>query len=153
MITDNQNFLGNLAFKIVIEGDEFANVEYFITNVDLPGLTLGESASPFRNEEGYFNGDTINYDPLTVSFAIDEEMKNYEEIYNWIMANREGIKFKDITLSILNSHNTTNRQFKFISCFPTNLPSLSFDLRATDVAYQQASVTFRYDRFEMIPQY
>ena len=149
-LTTNQNFLSPTSFRMAIDSTKYANTEYFLSSFEFPSISIGESAAPFRNQEGYVNGDTIIFDPLTVTIQIDEEMKNYMEIFNWIHDNREGMHFADITLMIMSSHNNVNKEFRFTNAFPTSLSGNTFDIQSGDIEYLKASVGFRYDYFEEI---
>ena len=46
-------------------------------------------------------------------FIIDEEMRNYQEIYDWMKDNTEKYEVADMILSVMSSHNTVNKQFQF----------------------------------------
>jgi hypothetical protein len=83
---------------------------------------------------------------------IDESMKNYSEIYNWIQNNvtKKSITVSDMILTVLTSHNNINKQFQFLNAFPTTLSGVEFSTQTQDVEYLQADVTFRYDRFAIL---
>ena len=60
-------------------------VEYFCTQVNLPGISLADNYSqptPFRNIP--LPGEKLNYDPLSVTFLVDENLENYQEIHGWL---------------------------------------------------------------------
>ena len=104
-----------------------------------------------QNNIAYFPGGTVEYDQFSISFIVDEEMKNYIEMFNWIKDNRIGApKIKDITLSILSNKSTTNKQILFHDAFPVSLGELSFSTQDTSVEYITCDVTFRYNIFEFI---
>jgi hypothetical protein len=97
------------------------------------------------------SGDTISYDTLSLRFAIDEDLKNYREIFDWMISNREnGLDFSDMILSVLTNHNNGNREFQFRDAFPISLSGVEFTTQATDVEYLQADVSFRYSEFSVI---
>lgn len=151
-LTDNFNMLSPTGFRVTIESPKFSNLEYFITTINLPTINLPEVSSGFKNYQGFVAGDTVTYDPLDVTFLIDEDMKNYTEVYNWIKSNaNEAIPKKhDIILSIMSSHNNLNKQIKFTNALPTSLVGVEFTTQATDIEYLQSTISFRYDYFEII---
>ena len=150
-LTTNFNFLSPTGFRLTINRNRFANVEYFITGITIPNVSLGESAQGFRGHTSFMSGDTISYDTLSLRFAIDEDLKNYREIFDWMISNREnGLDFSDMILSVLTNHNNGNREFQFRDAFPISLSGVEFTTQATDVEYLQADVSFRYSEFSVI---
>jgi len=88
-------------------------------------------------------------------------MKNYLEIYNWIIGlghpenfrqyknldtSRASI-YSDGALIILSSNNNPIVRISFEDMFPLSLSPLAFDVTQTDIEYLQAEVTFRYRQF------
>lgn len=151
-LTNNFNFLSPTGFKLSIESPKFDNLEYFITTVSLPSMSLSEVDSSFRNQQGFVSGDQVNYDSLEVTFSVDEDMKNYVEVFNWIKETAESDRqvTNDIILSILTSHNNINRQIRFVRAIPVSLGGVEFTTQATDIEYLQSSISFRYDYFEIL---
>jgi len=151
-LTTNFNGLSPTGFKLVIDKTKYANVEYFVTTFSIPELNLGEVAVSYRGSIGYVPGDRPEYGALTLRFLIDEDMKNYLEIHDWIQDNvtKKTITKNDMILSVLTSANNVNKQFQFISAFPTSISGVEFSTQTTDVEYTQADVTFRYDRFAIL---
>ena len=149
-LTQNINLLSPTGFKLTINREKFANVEFFITTFGIPSISSGEVQSNFRNNLGYTPGESTVFDSLALRFAIDEDMYNYIEIFNWIKANSNGIERHDMILSVLSSHNNVNKQFQFKDAFPTSLSGVDFSTQSSDVEYLQADVTFRYNEFVII---
>lgn len=150
-LTTNFNFLSPTGFRLTINRNRFANVEYFITGFIIPSVTLGEAAQGFRGHTSFQAGDTVGFDSLSLRFAIDEDMKNYTEIFDWMIKNRDvGLDFSDMILTVLSNHNNGNKEFQFHDAFPTSLSGVEFTTQATDVEYLQADVTFRYSEFNII---
>tara|TARA_Y100001970_G_scaffold215780_1_gene264111 strand:+ start:475 stop:1101 length:627 start_codon:yes stop_codon:yes gene_type:complete len=60
-------------------------VEYFCTAVNLPGISLADNYSqptPFRNIP--LPGEKLDYEPLSMTFLVDENLENYQEIHGWL---------------------------------------------------------------------
>ena len=111
----------------------------------------------------YTSAEGRQFGDLSTRFAIDEDMKNYTEVYDWMLRNTtnpgknlKGIPSKeqcekhDMILSVMSSHNNVNKQFRFKDAFPTGLSGVEFNSQTTDVEFLQADVTFRYTEFEII---
>ena len=77
-------------------------VEYFVTAVDLPDVSLGTTVqnTPFKDIP--IPGEKLTYAPLTVTFLVDEYLENYVSLHNWmtgigVPTKREQFKtFRDV---------------------------------------------------------
>ena len=151
-LTTNVNMLSPGNFKVTIDNSAYANLQFFCTAVNLPGVSQAATQVNFRDERGYFADSLIDYQPISITFVVDEDMKNYLEIFDWFIFNKEAdeIRYKDITLSIQTNKNNLNKQIKFVDAFPLSLGDLSFTTQDTAVEYLTCTVSFRYNRFEFI---
>lgn len=152
-LTSNRNFLTPIGFKLTMDSTKYGNVEYFITSVVLPTVNSAEVVTSFRNRQGYMPGDKIMYDTLNVRMLIDEDMNNYNEIFDWLNRNSlsDGkLEFCDMTLNIMSSKSKVNKQVKFTSAFPVSLNGVEFNTQNSDIEYLQADVTFRFDTMNFI---
>lgn len=149
-LTTNTNLLSPVGFKLTINRQKYANTEYFITNFSLPEITAGEVQLNFRGGIGFQTSESRQFGALSLTFAIDEDMKNYTEIFDWLKDNTETYEDADMILSVMTSHNTVNKQFQFKNAFPTSLSGVDFNVQSNDVEYAKAEVTFRYDEFVII---
>jgi len=63
---------------------QLPKVEFFVTSVNLPSITLGntEMNTPFKDIP--IPGEKLTYGNLDVSFLLDEYLENYITIHNWI---------------------------------------------------------------------
>lgn len=152
MLTSNKNLLSLTGFKLQISGTDYENAEYFVVSTSLPSITLPEIELNYRNAHGYLPGDKISYDSINVRMAIDEGMNSYADMLGWIKKNVREQKndVRDVTISMLTSHNNISRSIKLTNAFPTSLGSVEFNTQLTEVEYAYFDVTFRYDYFEFI---
>jgi hypothetical protein len=159
----NTNYLSPLGFRFVL--NRTPNTTYFAQNVRLPNLSLGQ----FDLEDPFVKlptpGTKLSFEPLDITFMVDEDMQNYLEIHNWLRGLgfpesfdqygnlvRQNVGgrtdplavFSDASLVILSSHQNANIRVNFEDMFPISLSDLSFDSTLTDVEYLKATVTFRY---------
>jgi hypothetical protein len=152
MSVDN-NLLQNNGFRLSVGGTaEFPKFSFFAIKANIPGVTMGEIATQYRNRPGFVQGETLKYESFTCTLACDERMLAYLEIFNWMKYNVTANKLKvsDITLDILNSHNNTTRTVKFTNAFPTSIDAFELDASATDTTYINFGVSFFYDEFLFI---
>ena len=158
----NQNFLSPVGFKFGIR--RLPHVNWFLQSVNIPGITMGEALQPMPFIDAAQPGEKITYDPLTINFKVDEDLKNWTELQEWLIGLGSPASFRqyknnvkkkggeaitsDATLITLNSNMNANFEIKFIDLFPTSLTELMFDSTQSDVDYLAASCTFRYLRYE-----
>jgi hypothetical protein len=169
-IPSNINPLSPNGFQFTIS--KLPELSFFCQTVNLPGITLGapEFGNPFQVQP--IPGETLVYDQLTVQFLVDEQMANYQAIYNWIIAlgfpndyeqyttfvnnDQRGAlselarNYSDATLQILSGNNQTVKSVQFVDLFPTALDSLQFAGTNQDVQYLVGNATFRYGYYKFL---
>ena len=171
----NINFLGQNGFRFSIK--RLPGVNYFCQGVSIPAVSIGAIESPTPFAAVPRPGDRIAYEPLQITFKVDEDLRNYFEIQKWIeglghpdelsqtrnlsqeiartqMASTRPTGYyttymSDATLSILTSAKNLNRNIFFLDCFPVALTELSFASTVTTIEYLEATVTFRYRKYEI----
>lgn len=61
-------------------------VEYFCTAVNIPGISLGGTMSqPTPLKDIPVPGDKLTYEPLQMTFLVDENLENFQEIHGWLV--------------------------------------------------------------------
>ena len=78
-----QDYADPTKFKFSIA--KLPKVEYFCTQVNLPGVSISDNYSqptPFRDIP--LPGEKLRYEPLSVTFLVDENLENYQEIHGWL---------------------------------------------------------------------
>lgn len=165
---DNKNFLSPIGFRFSIQ--KLPNVNYFCTTASIPATTMGQIDTldtPFIKLP--MPGDKMLFDPLDLSFRIDEDLKNYQEIYDWLIslgypdnfgqharyqrsnATNAGADtyFSDASLIIMTNQYKPNVEVKFTDLYPISLSSVEFTIENTDVAYLNAQVSFAYRSYTL----
>ena len=154
----NTSFLSPIGFKFQL--NNFPEVNYFCQSATLPGISISSISVPTPLKTIELSGDEVTFEELTIKFIVDENMKNWLSIYDWIIGlgfpTEEGqAKYAklaiaselttDATLTVLTSNMNPQINFVFRECFPLSLSSVPFDSGGTDIDYVTADVTFRYD--------
>ena len=168
----NNNSLQENKFELVIA--DLYHVMYKLTSCSIPGISLPvlRMDTPFRVH--HLAGYKLSFDEtFDCTFEVDEELKNYDEISNWMrgiaptdsaekhkMLLREDIRYveggpdihgvmKDIRVHITtNSYATSRHEFIFQSAFPSKLSKLEFKSDSEDSQVLTATVSFSYSKFE-----
>ena len=140
----NINPLADVQFRFDVAA--IPKTSFFVQQVNLPGVTL-EGAPIATPQLQNFTRHTgiITYENLTVTFMIDEYLKNWQEIFEWMTG--EENKYTTAVLTILSSSMNPTMEFHFKDIFPTSLSEITFDSTTTDPVYQVASISFNYTEY------
>lgn len=170
------NYLRPNAFRFIIH--DLPKVAYTCQSANLPAVQLGFATQPTPFVDRPVIGDKLNYGEFTIRFLIAEDMSNYLELFEWLVAlgfpndyndysafvgdrlNRfpffkksdgttEALAYSDSTLIILDSNNNPKTSIKFKQAFPISLEALDFDITSTTVEYFVGIASFRYTAFEI----
>ena len=160
--TDNHNFLQNVSFEFGI--GRFPNLNFFVQSVTLPGLDLGSASIPTGTVPYKYYSEVIDFQPLTLTFAIDEDMANYIEVWSWMTTvagvcrepekvedKTTGKTTSDMVLLIHTSHRNPHIKCVFREAYPTSLDPVTFDYRSASIDYQVATCTFAYSHYSLDP--
>jgi hypothetical protein len=154
------------------------NTEYFIQEVNLPGIAFsGDAVLNTRFTSLNMMGDTVNYEPLEISFAVQENLSNWREIHDWMVGigfpentaqfadaisdaavTRTSVSSRtanvstlqsDATLMIMTNKNNPTVKVNFKNVYPTSLSGVSFDTKDTDAQNLTATMTMNYDYYNL----
>lgn len=160
-IPQNTSFLQSTKYTFVIPNLPFAR--YFCQSINLPGVTSSEVevATPFSNT--YRHPTKMSFEPFTISFLIDEDIRTWEETYKWIVSltrpesynqyvknlSKDATAYQDGLLTINTNSNLPNLRINFRNVFPISLTGIQFGTMNSADNTLTADVTFRYDLFEI----
>lgn len=147
-------------------------LSYFCQEVSLPAITLPEATqlTPFSRVP--ISGDQLEFDTLRVQFLVDNGMKNYRAIHDWLVglgfpenngqytqviegSDMPGLSevaqsSSDATLIILGNNNMPIQAIQFTDCVPESLESITFVSTSQDVQYLVGSASFRYTNYKFV---
>jgi len=164
----NRNFLSPVGFKFTLA--KYPKVDFFSNSARIPeiSLELTQQASYLKNID--VPGERLTFGDFTLRFLVDENMENYQSVYDWLtglgfpettkefadlIKDKDGQRdpkeaFCDGTLRILNSNYREVAKVKFKDLFPISLSSLDFDATNTDVQFFTAEATFKYTIYDLV---
>ena len=157
------NFFSPLEFQVTIK--RMPHVEFFVQRTAIPSISGNPAVMPTPFNKLNFTPDKLEYNPLELTFIVDENMSNYIEVLNWIKGttfpenykqyrdlatSKEGIS-SDITILALNSHKNPVIRVDFSDCIPISLSEVVLDTTQADVIYPEATVVFSYNYFDVAP--
>ena len=163
----NRNFLSPIGFLFIL--DKARKVSFLCQKAEIPTVELGQVEIPTRGLVPIPVEGNMRYSEFSIDFIVDEDLRNYMQIHNWMRAlgtpqefkerrvwlNKyadspsEDPRFSDATLQVLNNNNIANFDVVFKDMFPVSLSSLPFDVTGGDNDYFTATTTFRYTLYEI----
>ena len=163
----NRNFLSPIGFLFIL--DKARKVSFLCQKAEIPTVELGQVEIPTRGMVPIPVEGNMRYSEFSMEFIVDEDLRNYMQIHNWMRAlgtpqefkesrvwlNKyadspsEDPRFSDATLQVLNNNNIANFDVVFKDMFPVSLSSLPFDVTGGDNDYFTSTATFRYTLYEI----
>lgn len=133
---------------------------YFCQRVNLPSIGFGTSiqSNPTAIEIKR-PGTRLVYEDLQIGFVVDEEMKNWLEIHNWIKNIstydtvqdylREEQKTASALLYVISPAYSPILSIYFHDIYPVFLTGVDFDSTSADSDTVMATATFSYTYYEI----
>ncbi len=156
-IQQEYNTLKSNAFTFVIQ--RLPETMFRVTACNLPTISLPVPDVNVPGTTQYWAGTYTEFDEITLRFVVDEDLKNYKEIYDWITQQRyaastdnvpnnqlESDFYKDGTLWTTTNAGNPNIKFNFKAMFPVSVGELVFDVTSNPEPVT-CQVTFRYSYF------
>jgi len=166
---DTNNYLSTNYFKFEIS--RLPLVTYYCQQVNLPSLSLSPVEQPtvFGTTAKWIGGK-YTWEELNVSFLVDEDMKNWIEVFEWMeeigtmvdfksnISSQRNIPrpsgqtedfFSDSKISITNSSYKTKLEVSIHDMFPIALSGIQFNSTSSDNEPVVANVTFAYTYYSI----
>lgn len=167
---ENRNFLSPVGFKFAI--DKMRGVDFFCQAASIPSVSMNTADQFTRFNKIPQPGDELVYEPLSIRFLIDENLKNWYQVHDWMREvttpySSKEFKYKrnelssqndgdnndkdwrsDCSLFILSSNYRPVAEFVFRNAFPINLTTLNFDASTTDIQYFTAECQLAYSHYD-----
>ena len=154
----NRNNLTTNKFLFVLTRTPY--LTYFCQRANVPSLTFGTSiqSNPTAIEIRR-PGTRLVYEELQISFIVDEEMKNWLEIHNWMtnLGTYDTVKDKlgeeqktaGALMYILTSAYKPILTVSFYDVYPTFVSGIDFDSTNPDVDPVLATASFSYTHYKI----
>ena len=119
-------------FRFLI--NQLPKVEYFTTEANIPGITLGDGVMNTPLKDIPILGDKLTYDDLTITFIVDENLENYIEMHTWLTGigfPKDRSQFSTFRSTTSNVATTTRGESKDIGDVRATTPELAMFSDAT----------------------
>jgi len=162
-VSIEQNYLSPVEFRFVIQRLPYTT--FFVQSASIPGISASPAMSPTPFRDQYYTPGKMEYQDFSLEFAVDEYMKNYQEIHDWMVGISFPDEFKqfkdqrdsefglysDATLVVMTNGKNPNIQIKFKDIFPIDLSSIQMDTKSPDMVYSTAQMTFKTNGYTIDP--
>ena len=158
----NSSILQLTRFTFIIPDKPY--LKYFCQTVSIPSVSTSEVTVPTPFSNTYRHGDKLQYEALSITAIVDEDMRIWEETYSWLSSltrpesfeqyPRKSLQDKtplyfDGYLTVNTNANNPNIRFKFHNCHPVSLGGIDFDTKTDADNIPTCTIQFRYDLFEV----
>lgn len=153
----NKNFLSALGFDFSLQ--RLPTTSFSVVRATLPGLSANPVMVPTPFTKIPRANDKVEFEPLVITFKIDEDMENWQEIFDWMTGlgfpesfeQRASLKGEssDASFIIQTNKKNANLNYHFYGLFPIALSGIDFNLQSDDVEYPEATVSFAYMQYKL----
>lgn len=167
----NTDLLQSTKFRVTF--DRLPGATYYCQAANVPGVSLTEIPrfTPFIDL--YVPGEKMIYDTFNITFLVDEDMRNWTEIHDWIRGMTFPTNFKEYIdlqrlakapyirsqdkmtpqyssaiMTLYTNKNNPNFRIKFVDMFPTSVGTLLFNAQDSAENIVLADATFRFSYYE-----
>ena len=160
---DNTSILQSTKFTFIIPDKPF--LKYFGQTVQVPGVSTTEMQVPTPFATTYRHGEKLNYEPLTITAILDEDLRVWSETYDWLKSLTRPTSFdeyprksrRDVEtplyfdgfLTVNTNSNNANIRFKFRNCHPLSVGQINFDTKINADTIPTCDFVFRYDFYDI----
>lgn len=159
----NKSFLSNNKYEFVI--DRLPHVTFFIQSVVIPDVSLVGTQVPSPYVSVPIPGNILNYGELQVTYIMDEDMRAWREIYDWMYnlgnpesknkigdltqtLGRRNSVTSDASLLVKSNANNPRVKFTFKDIFPTTLGGVTLS-NAEGQEFITSTISFLYSHYNV----
>jgi len=157
--------------KYSLNFDRLPYIQFFVTSVNIPGMSTHDVSqdTPFRNAPT--PGNKMEYDALAIEFLVDEQLRSWSSIRDWMsgIAFPESFdqykalslqtriqtfggkpQYSDASLTIYSNKNNAILKLAFSDVFPTILSGIQLSTADTALEVKKASAQFKFLNYDII---
>ena len=157
----NSNFLSPVEFRLVVK--RLPETSFYLQGVNIPGFNSTEISYPTPLKNVPIPGTRLSYDDLNMTIIVDEDMKSFQEIGNWLIGlsfpedtnqyknlkeSEDGL-YSDLTVFVMDSNKNANIKVTFKKAFPISISGIQLNTAVSDVTHPTFDVTFKYQSYSI----
>jgi hypothetical protein len=170
----NRDILQSTKFKLNFM--RLPGLTFFCQTINLPGVSLTEVMRNTPFVDLYLPGEKLIYDTLNTTMVIDEDLRDWEAIHDWIRAMTFPVEFEeyakmggqfrdtvlrrgtwgklppqytDASLTIYTNKNNANIRINFKDLFPTTLSGIQFSALDSAENIITCDISFRFSYYNI----
>ena len=126
---ENINYLSPTGYRFQCQA--FPETQFYCQQAVIPGVNISEVEVATPHRPHYVAGDRLNYDAFSITMIVDEYMRNWQEIQEWIIGLGKPEDFGQYRKAKVDDKINTQAQL-FILTGSKN-PSMRFDFSPVKV--------------------
>jgi hypothetical protein len=141
------------------------NLVYFVQGINTPGTRIGVVNQYTPQDTLPWPGDALYREDLVVRFKVDEDARNYMEIWDWMTGlaapdspaqyralsqgknQRASDVFSDVTVTVTNNVHRVNLELRFQDAFPVALSGMEYATTEDGATFMDVTVAFKFRHF------
>ena len=137
-LTNNFNYLQPTGFKLVIDRKNYPNLEFFAQDFTHAGVIMNTADLGYKKVAAIpFIGDKLTYNEMLANIILDEDMKSYTEMHNWMRRNLD----RDNVTALDRFKNATQR--------PPAQSDIQFQATGGAESFLTFGASFRFTYFDI----
>jgi len=164
----NPNLLQTTKFILTLP--RITNTQYFCQDTILPGVNISVISRVTPVVDLWSPGSKLSYNEFQVTFLVDEDLRAWTDIHDWMRGLSGGVddqewtrsnrklaadpenplkQYSDGVLTIYSALNNPRIRIKYANMFPTELSDIKFDSTQGADTILTATAKFRFDFFNI----
>lgn len=148
----NQFKPNNYKLEIIDYDYDAKSVNFFIQDTSIPGLIL-QPVLVKHPDNTYWPNNIIEFEQFTAQMILNEDLSNYEYLYNWMLRLRDNDDVKSemrtIHLFTLGNSKMPLKLIKFHQAWPSGIGNIPLQYSSIDSTPVITSISFAYQYFEI----
>jgi len=157
LLNFNDNFLQETKFSVTIQGLPY--LSYFSNSLTIPGVSTSSAQLSTPYSDIKLGGDKLEYDYLSFTFLLDEDLRVWEESYKWLCGvtyphdateyanqSKAGV-YHDAIVAFNTNNNLENIRFQFKNCSPVSLSGIDMTFTGNAMNVLTSQMVLAYDNF------
>ncbi len=157
--------------KFILSFDRLPYLTFFCTRINIPGINFGTAVQQTPFIDAPVPGDKMVYDPLGITFLVDEQLWSWTTVFDWIrgvsfpenfdqyknLTLQQKLKmrgnkpqYSDAMLTILSNKNNPILQIQFSDVFPIALSTIEYDVSLSALNVITSIATFNFTNYDII---
>lgn len=141
-------------FRVVLRSD-IRHIEFFTLETSIPGVTIGTLEAGWQSMKDKRPGDSLTYDPLSLTILVDEDLKIYNDFYNLLNMTHNAKtnviqvtpEVFDLTIFLTSNKNNPIKSVKFYYAWIESISPIELQTTSNDDNGIKVTINIIYNYF------